>query len=191
MLKYATPIVLELLLDIFNKIWVSSNYSSIWKLAEMIPILKPNKSNYNLENYRPISLISVLVKIIEKIINSRLLWTLESRQLLHQQQCGFRSGRSTVDQLVLLQNSTIESFSQQQHLLAVSLNLTKAFDSFWKQRIVDGLETWRINVCLGKYIKNFLENRQAYIRVLTHTQQSSHFKMAFHRVQYWDLLSLI
>ena len=68
-----------------------------WKQAAVIPIPKPGKDNTDPSNYRPIALTSCLCKTLERMINTRLIWFLESNGLITNFQCGFRSKRSTVD----------------------------------------------------------------------------------------------
>ncbi|OOY58142.1 hypothetical protein BOW02_12445 [Solemya velum gill symbiont] len=70
------------------------------KEATVIPIAKPTDP----ANYRPISLTSCLGTTMERIINDRLVWFLESNNLLTNLQCGFRQGRRTIDHLVRLES---------------------------------------------------------------------------------------
>ena len=100
LLKHLPDASLLLLLNIFNKIWLSGDFPSDWRKAIVIPIPKPGKDPTNPTNYRPIALTSCICKTMERMINRRLVWYLESHKLLTNVQCGFRSKRSTVDHLV-------------------------------------------------------------------------------------------
>ena len=71
-----------LLLNIFNKIRISGDFPSDWKKAIIIPIPKPGKDPTNPTNYRPIALTSCICKTMERMINHRLVWYLESNKLL-------------------------------------------------------------------------------------------------------------
>ena len=119
MLQNAPLEAIKILLNIFNSIWTSQTFPNEWKIAEVIPIRKPNKNPLQLNNYRPISLTSVLCKLLERVINARLQWILETRHLLSDCQCGFRAGRSTTDQMLFLQNSIQEAFTKKFHVLAI------------------------------------------------------------------------
>ena len=66
----------------------------------MIPIPKPGKDPTNPTIYRPIALTSCICKIMQRVINRRLVWYIESRKLLTNVECRFRSRQSTVDHLV-------------------------------------------------------------------------------------------
>ena len=92
---------LDFLLHALNEVWVSGKFPASWKHATIIPIPKPGKDNTDPSNCRPISLTSCLCKTLERIINTRLIWFLESIGLITNFQCSFRSKRSTVDHLVL------------------------------------------------------------------------------------------
>jgi potassium voltage-gated channel Eag-related subfamily H protein 8 len=84
---------------LINDIWETGNLTSIWKLADVILIPKPSKDHSEPSNYRPIALTSCVCKTMERMINARLIWFLESNGLLSNIQCGFRQGRSTLDHL--------------------------------------------------------------------------------------------
>ena len=69
--------------------------------ATITPIPKPGKDQSNPTNYRPIALTSCICKTMERMVNDRLVWTLERERLISEYQCGFRRGRSTLDHLPL------------------------------------------------------------------------------------------
>ncbi|WP_411025577.1 hypothetical protein, partial [Salmonella sp. s55004] len=66
----------NVLLKIFNHIWHSQIFPSAWQEAIIIPIPKPNKDKTNPLNYRPIALTSCLCKVMERMVNGRLMWFL-------------------------------------------------------------------------------------------------------------------
>lgn len=175
MLQHAPERAKITLLHIFNHIWTSNTFPDHWKIAEVIPILKQNKNPMLVDNYRPISLTSVLGKILEKIINNRLNWELDSRNLLSAKQCGFRAGRSTTDQILFIHNAAKEAFSKHQHLLAVFFDCKKAFDMAWACTVLVALHEWGFRGHLPLFIANFLANRQFYVRLGQTT--SPHFRL--------------
>ena len=131
-LKHLPSISLEFLLQVFNEVWVSGGFPTSWKEATIIPIPKPGKDNTDPSNYRPIALTSCLCKTLERMINTRLIWFLESNGLITNFQCGFRSRRSTVvDHLVRLETFVREAFIKKEHLTAVFFDLEKAYDTIW------------------------------------------------------------
>ena len=128
-LKHLPDASLLLLLNIFNKIWLSSDFPSDWRKAIVIPIPKPGKDPTNPTNYCPIALTSCICKTMERMINRRLVWYLESHKLITNVQCGFRSRHSTVDHLVRFEMFCREAFIHNQHLVSVFFDLEKAYDT--------------------------------------------------------------
>ncbi|GBM39890.1 hypothetical protein AVEN_14871-1, partial [Araneus ventricosus] len=116
------------LLYVYNRIWNEHYFPASWQRALIIPILKPDKDPSNPSNYRPIALTSCLCKLLEKMINHRLLYFLEVNNLLHSSQSGFRKGRSTLDNLLALETDIRLSFLQRKHLVAIFFDIEKAYD---------------------------------------------------------------
>lgn len=114
------------ILNLFNRIWQEGIYPDKWKNATIIPLLKPNKDPLKPESYRPISLTCCLGKLLEKMINYRLVWCLEKRNLLSEYQMGSRKYRSTVDHLVFLENAVQNSFLNRSHLVAIFFRFGKS-----------------------------------------------------------------
>ena len=81
------------LLGLFNTSWKTGLIPSIWKKAILIPILKAGKGN----SYRPISLTSCMGKLMERMVNIRLMWYLERNKILMDEQAGFCQFHSTED----------------------------------------------------------------------------------------------
>ena len=72
-------------------------------------------------NYRPIALTSCVCKVVERMVNNRLVWYLERNKIITPTQSGFRKGRITTDQLVRLEYFLREAFIRKQHATAISL----------------------------------------------------------------------
>ena len=107
-------------------------YYSITFKATIIPIRKPGKDQSNPQNYRPIALTSCLCKTLERMINDRLVWILESNNLLTNIQSGFRHNRTTTDYLIKLEHFIREGFIRNEHVVAIFFDLEKAYDTTWK-----------------------------------------------------------
>ena len=102
-----------------------------WKIATLRMLLKPDKPPYFTTSYRPISLISSIVKLFEKVIEQRLRSHLEHIGFISKHQSGFRRAKSTDDHLFRLSQSIMESFNRGEHVVATFLDLEKAFDNVW------------------------------------------------------------
>ena len=104
---------------LFITIWSTGDLPSIWRVAVCLPIPKPGKDHLQATNYRPISLTSCLCKVLEKMVNVRLMWFLEDGRLLSPVQYGFRKLRSTTDALMSLESSVCEAFAKDHHQVTV------------------------------------------------------------------------
>ena len=102
---------------------------------------------------------------MEKIINKRLSWFLESNDALSPLQSGFRKNRSTIDHLVRLETFIRQAFVNGEHLTAVFFDLEKAFDTTWKYGIMKDLHDLGLRGNLPKFINNFLKNRSFHVKV--------------------------
>ena len=156
---------IKLLLDIFNNIWENQLFPDTWRQATIIPIPKPGKDHSNPSNYRPIALTSCLCKLMEKLVNKRLMWFLERNDKLSKYQCGFRKGRSTTDQLIRLETFIRNAFLRKEHATVIFFDIEKAFDTTWKRGILRDLFKMGLRGNLPKFINNFLENRSFQTRV--------------------------
>ncbi|GBM36072.1 hypothetical protein AVEN_221236-1 [Araneus ventricosus] len=103
MIKHLTPESQNALLHFYNLIWQEKYSPTLWQQAIIIPLLKPGKDPKNPSNYHPIALTCCLFKLLERMINRRLLYYLEANKFLHPFQSGFRKGRSTIDNLLALE----------------------------------------------------------------------------------------
>ena len=136
---------------------------------EVVNILKvsknssPGKDKTSPKNYRPISLTNNLCKLLEKILNKRLIALLETNEVFVPQQSGFRQNRSTNDHLITLEAAISNAFHKKLHLIAVSLDIEKAFEMIWRHRVIKILENHKVNGHLLEFIRNFLKER--YIQV--------------------------
>ena len=165
MLKHLPPKSLQALLDIFNDMWETGKFPESWELATIIPIPKPGKDHAEPNSYRPIALTSCLCKTLERMINVRLVWYLESNNLISPVQSGFRSERSTNDNLIRLETFIRDAFVAKEHVVAVFFDLEKAYDTTWRHGIMRDLHDLGIRDRLATFIENFLADRWIQVRV--------------------------
>lgn len=165
MLKHLPRNSLLTLLDIFNNIWHTGVYPETWRLATIIPIPKQGKDHAEPTNYRPIALTSCLCKTMERMINKRLMWYLESNNLISEFQSGFRSERSTNDNLIRLETFIRNAFINKEHVVAIFFDLEKAYDTTWRYGILKDLHDLGLRGRLPSFIQSFLEDRTIQVRV--------------------------
>ena len=156
LLEYATLLNLTLSMGYFP---------DIFKIALLIFLLKPNKSPFNVANYRPISLLEVPGKIYEKILNKRLVKHLEDHNFTNINQYGFRKGRGTVIALATLYERIAITQSKRHQCNIVCRDISRAFDKVW----YEGLKYHLLNINLPdlsiKIYSSFIDNRYAKIRI--------------------------
>ena len=133
-----------------------------WKLAVVTMIPKPMKDHTDVQNYRPISLLNTLSKIMERVIQKRLYNWLCHAKILSEFQCGFRRFRQTRDQILRL---LLAAFNRNQKLGAIFIDIEKAFDKVWHSGLLFKLDKMRIPDILGKWLKNYLYKRCLMVRV--------------------------
>ena len=101
------------------------------KLATLRMLLKPGRLPSLATSYRPISLISSIMKLFERVIKQRLRSHLEHIGFINKHQSGFRKAKSTDEHLFRLSQSIMESFNRGEHVVAAFLDIKKAFDNVW------------------------------------------------------------
>ena len=171
MLLHLGPKASSKLLQIYNNSWKTGNIPQSWREASMIPVHKKGKNRKDTNNYRPISLLSCTGKLLERMVNTRLTWHLESKNIYANEQAGFRQNLSTEDQVTYIAQKTEDGFQKKEHTLTVWIDMEKAFDKVWKDGL--RLKLRKVGVCrnMFKWISQYLNNRKA--RVHVDGQQSS------------------
>ena len=153
------------LLKIFNKIWETGLLPRSWSIAIVIPAKKPLKDPLQPTSYRPIALTSCVCKLMEKMINSRLVWHLETNNLLSPHQFGFRKNRCTLDPLLRLSNQIQQGFANGCQTIGVFFDLEKAYDTTWRHGILKELVKMGLKGNMIRFLKSFLSNRYLKVRV--------------------------
>ena len=129
------------------------------------PLLKEGKDPKLPSGYIPICITCCLSKILEQMINNRLIWCLESQNLMVSHQAGFRKHHSTIDHLVYLGNAIANGFQARKHLVAVIFTLEKAYYLTWSYGILYNLHRWGFRGRPTVFIQAFLIKRKFRVRV--------------------------
>ena len=159
MLKHVSPSTKNFIIQLFTRIWFENAFPSSWELAYILPFSKPGKDSSKVTNYRPIALTSCLCKLMEKMVNARLVWFLERKGIFSPSQCGFRKMHSTYDALIRLEASICEAFASNHHHLTVFFDLEKAYDTTWRYGILRKLHSCGLRGELPMFIRAFLRLR--------------------------------
>ena len=168
LLSHLPQSALHFLLYIFNLFWSKHTFPSTWKQSTIIPILKSGKSSDSPSSYRTIALTSCTFKLFERMILGRLTYFLEQQDILSPVQAGFRPGRSTVDQVLLLSQSIADSFHQSNpgaRTVLATVDFAKAFNSVWHSAFLSKLLSLDLPLCFVEWIRSYLSDRRSKIRI--------------------------
>ena len=136
-----------------------------WKIATLRMLLKLDKLPSLTTSYRPISLISSIMKIFERVIEQRLRSHLEHIGFINKHQSGFRRAKSTDDHLFRLSQSIMESFNKGEHVVAAFLDVEKAFDNVWHNGLRYKIFQLDLPTKMTRWISDFLVGRLIQVNV--------------------------
>ena len=159
--KISSPLLIPALEKIFNLSIISGIYPSNLKVAKVIPIYKKGDSK-SINNYRPISILSTINKIFEKILHTRLTNYIENFNLLYKYQFGFRKNHSTEHALIEIVDQIRFSIDNSQLTCGIFIDLSKAFDTVDHNILLGKLEHYGIRGNALKLFKSYLSNRNQY-----------------------------
>lgn len=120
--------IAEPIAAMFNLSLTSNVIPHAWKSAMVLPLLKGGDP-FELDNYRPISRLSVIAKVFESLVNDQVKQFLMENNILNEFQSGFRSGHSTITAVMLTTNDIITCLDNKKYCAALFVDLSKAFDS--------------------------------------------------------------
>jgi hypothetical protein len=170
LIKEGGPFIYKVLQNLFNKSLSLSKFPKYWKKANITPLHKKgDKSCVN--NYRPVSLLSVVGKIFEKIVFKYLYNYFRDNFLISVHQSGFLPGRSTVTQLLEVYHQFCQAVDANKEVRVIFLDISKAFDKVWHKGVLYKLQRCGIGGGLLSWFIDYLKDRLQ--RVIINGQHSS------------------
>ena len=151
---------------IFNQSIATGIFPDKMKIAEVIPLYKGKQRDLVI-NYRPISLLMTISKLLEKVIYSRIYKFLEKNNILFESQYGFRSKRSCEQAILELTSHLLHAHNKNLHSIGVFLNLSKAFDTLNHEVLLKKLECYGVRGIVNDWFKSYLEGRTLIAKVST------------------------
>ena len=158
MLKNTVQTVIKPLITLFNMCLRNCIFPSVWKQARVMPIFKKGDANLA-SNYRPISLLSVVGKLFERIVHKYIHNFLLDNNLFYKYQSGFLPNNSTVYQLWEIYHSIVTGMEDKMNSCFIFCDVSKAFDRVWHKGLMVKLESHGINGSLLEFLRNYLSNR--------------------------------
>lgn len=170
LLKEARNELLEPLTILFNKTLVVGKVPHEWKQANVTPIFK--RGNKSLPaNYRPISLTSVVCKLMETLIRDKIVKYLEENKLLNDSQHGFRNKRSCLTNLLDFFYEVFNSYDETKAVDIIYLDFQKAFDTVPHKRLISKVKAHGIAGNTLNWLTDWLSDRQQ--RVVINGKEST------------------
>lgn len=160
-IKNGGEIVIKTLHFLFNLSFSSGRLPTMWKLAYVRPI--PKRAGSKIANHRPISLLSIPGKLLDRIIAERISFQAERDQWFGPFQGGFRRGRSTTDQLLALRERISFAHRAGNVCVASFLDLSRAYDRTWRSGVIYKLIKIGLRGRILAWVANFLHDRFAAV----------------------------
>ena len=163
-LKGVISSIADPLEHIFNLSITSGVFPEQMKIAKVIPLFKKGNT-LDASNYRPISLLSSLSKILEKLIFLRTVKFLKQNNTFTNSQFGFRQKHSTIHALLNFVDKVAHSIDDHSHLIGIFLDFSKAFDTINHDILLYKLSHYGIRGKALEWFRNYLHNRKQYVHL--------------------------
>ena len=170
-LKMLLPTLLRPLQILFNRSLNEGVFPQQLKHAKVKPLHKKNERNL-ITNYRPISLLPSVSKVLEKLIHKRIYSFLTHQNIISERQYGFRPKLSTSDALCTFLSDTYTHLNNQQSTMAAFLDLSKAFDTIKHSILFNKLHNYGIRGIPLNLIKSYLTNRTQHCVIGNHKSET-------------------
>ena len=158
LLKIASSVITPSITYIINKSIESGVSPCTWKYAKVKPLFKTGDKD-SVNNYRPISILPTLSKIIEKWIVTHFMSYLNKYQLLHKNQSGFRKNHSTESALILMTDTWLKAVNEGKLVGYAMIDFRKAFDLVDNKLLLNKLDIYRISALSLPWFKSYLSNK--------------------------------
>ncbi len=158
LLKDASEVIAPSIQKLINMSITQCCFPDLWKSAKITAIFKSGNPQ-DCDNYRPISILPTLSKILERAVKSQLYNYLEENSLLYSQQSGFRSRRSTSTALLQMTDTLLNNMDKRQVTGVVYLDLKKAFDTVNRSLLLRKLGAYGVDDRCVKWFRSYLTHR--------------------------------
>ena len=148
---------------VFNKSMQEGIFPEKMKMSVITPIYKA-KDKHLMTNYRPVSLLPVISKVLEKLVHKRTYNFLTRNNILYESQYGFRNKHSTINAVTELVGNILNGFEKNQITVCLLLDLSKAFDTLEHTTLLAKLENYGIRGIALNWFTSYLSNRSHYVK---------------------------
>lgn len=163
-LKYACEKIAEPLAHLINECFKQGHFPSIFKIASVLPIFKKG-DELDSGNYRPISILCVLSKVLERLIFNRISSFLIKYKIITTNQHGFQQSKSVETATFQLLQFVYDEVDKKNHVVGLFFDLSKAFDTLNVDFVVYKLQRLGIRGLALNLIKSFLTDRKLHVKI--------------------------
>ena len=163
-LKNCEPELSYILAKLFNKCLKESCFPDCWKVSLVVPVFKNVGQRSTAKN--SLSLLSVVSKVFEKLVNNKIVDHLEKCGLLSDFQYGFRSSRSTADLLTVVSDRIARAYNRSGATRAVALDISKAFDRVWHAGLLHKFKSYGYFLVIGGFRLFWMGNPHKNIELM-------------------------
>ena len=164
-LKNMKEAILTSLTYVVNLSLRKAEFPAIWKLAKVMPLHKSNGDKTDPSKYRPIALLPVFSKVLEKFVSLWLNEYLEVNGLWSDRQHGYRKHRSTATALLQLQEEILKKFEEGKDVAVLSFDSSAAFDTLTHSILVDKLKLYGCSDHVLAWFRSYLSDRWQYTEI--------------------------
>ena len=165
-LKMTALLIAEPLSLLFNKSLAEGTFPSIFKVSHIRAIYKNKGSASDYTCYRPISILSAISKVFEKIVHRKIYTHINENSLLTEKQSGYRPNHSTEQQLLYLVHNLYKSLDEGNSFSAIYLDIAKYFDKIWHKGLLYKCKNnFGISGKLLEWLQSYLKDRKQSVKV--------------------------
>ena len=161
-LKLACEEVTPAITHIVNLSIGQSYFPTFWKTSKVIPLFKKGDKTIP-KNYRPVSLLPITSKILERVVYEQLVKYLEDNCILHPSHHGFRKNHSTTTALLEMYSSWVDAYEQDKVTAVVLLDMSAAFDLVDKTILIEKLKLYGLDSCSSAWMESYLSSRSQQV----------------------------
>ena len=154
------------LTEVFNKSMMTGKFPTVMKLAEVVPLYKSKEHSLEV-NYRPISLLTTMLKVLEKLVYRRVYKFLQDTHQIYDNQFGFRANHSCEHAIGQVVSSIVKNNENRKYSCCVLLDLSKAFDTIEHTILLSKLELYGIRGNVLSWFKSYLTDRKLRVKCRT------------------------